>query len=93
MGHGNYSHAAHQAMLADRAALSANEIFAQRGCHALMDPRGLKARESRDSADHPNSMPIVFALDVTGSMGAIPRQLATRDLPKEHRVLRASASR
>jgi hypothetical protein len=89
MGHGNYSHAAHQAMLADRATLSANEIFAQRGCHALMDPRGLKARESRDSADHPNSMPIVFALDVTGSMGAIPRQLATRDLPNFMKLLQA----
>lgn len=81
MGHGSYSHAAHHALLADRATQSDSEVFAQSGTHALMDPKGLTVRESRDSADHPQSMPIVFALDVTGSMGDIPRTLARRDLP------------
>ena len=89
MGHGNYSHAAHAALVADRASLSANEVFAQRGCHGLMDPRGLKVRESRDSADHPNSLGIVFALDVTGSMGDIPKLLARRDLPNFMKLLGA----
>lgn len=81
MGHGNYSHAAHAALVADRASASRTEVFAQRGCHPLMDPRGLKMRESRDSVDHPKSLGIVFALDVTGSMGDIPHTLATRELP------------
>jgi hypothetical protein len=81
MGHGNYSHAAHAAILADRGSKSASEVFAQRGCHGLMNPHGLKMRESRDSADHPDSLGIVFALDVTGSMGDIPKMLAQRDLP------------
>jgi hypothetical protein len=89
MGHGNYSHAAHAALVADRAARPAGEVFAQRGCHALMDPRGLKVRESRDSADHPNSLGIVFALDVTGSMGDIPKLLARRDLPNFMKLLGA----
>jgi len=37
--------------------------------------------ESRDGADHPESLGIVFALDVTGSMGEIPRLMATKQLP------------
>ena len=62
MGYGNYSHSAHAALLADRAAQPGQEVFTQRGVHALMDPRGLRVRESRDNADHPNSLPVVFAL-------------------------------
>jgi predicted protein tyrosine phosphatase len=81
MGHGNYSQAAHAAIIADRSAASSTEVFAQRGCHPMMNPNGLTMREARDSADHPHSLGIVFALDVTGSMGDIPRILATRELP------------
>jgi hypothetical protein len=88
MGHGNYSHAAHAALVADRAA-SGQEVFTQRGVHGLMNPKGLTVRESRDSADHPHSLAIAFALDVTGSMGHIPRQLATRDLPQFMALLTA----
>lgn len=81
MGHGNYSYAAHAALVADRANSSRDEVFTQRSCHPMMNPRGLKMRESRDSAEHPNSLGVVFALDVTGSMGDIPQLLATRELP------------
>jgi hypothetical protein len=81
MGHGNYSHAAHTAIVADRAAARHHEVFTQRACHPLMNPLGLRMREARDSADHPNSLGIVFALDVTGSMGDIPHGLATKELP------------
>ncbi|MFN0183758.1 MAG: VWA domain-containing protein, partial [Aquabacterium sp.] len=89
MGHGNYSQAAHAALLADRSTKADHEVFNQRGCHALMNPRGLKVRESRDSADHPASLGIVFALDVTGSMGVIPRQLASSELPQFMKLLGA----
>ncbi|WP_028452233.1 hypothetical protein [Chitinilyticum aquatile] len=81
MGYGNYSHAAHSALIADRAHQSRDEVFAQTQCHALMNPQGLKVREARDSADHPDSVPIAFALDVTGSMGHIPDLLARQELP------------
>jgi hypothetical protein len=46
-----------------------------------MNPRGVRFRECRDSAGHPDSIGIVFALDVSGSMGEIPHQLATKTLP------------
>lgn len=81
MGYGQYSHAAHAALVADRADASSEDVFRQRGVHPLMDPKGLRLRESRDSPDHPNSLAVAFALDVTGSMGEIPELLARRDLP------------
>ncbi len=46
-----------------------------------MNPFGIAARESRDSTDHPESLAITFALDVTGSMGEISQALARRELP------------
>ncbi len=89
MGHGNYSHAAHAALMADRSSLPQQAVFQQHGCHALMSPKGLKVRESRDSADHPNSLGIAFALDVTGSMGDIPNLLARQELPTFMKLLNA----
>jgi len=64
---------------------SASEIFTQnakRMAHESMNPRGIVFRESRDSAVHPNTVPIVLGLDVTGSMGHIPHDLIKEGLPK-----------
>ncbi len=89
MGYGNYSFAAHAALTADRAHQSLSEVFRQTQCHALMNPKGLKVRECRDSPDHPDALGIMFALDVTGSMGDIPHLLAKQELPNLMKLLTA----
>jgi hypothetical protein len=64
---------------------SVNEIFEQntkRQIHEQMDPKGVVIRESRDSEAHPHSIPIIIALDLTGSMGHIPHELVKDGLPK-----------
>jgi hypothetical protein len=63
---------------------SVNQIFEQNKVakiHPSMDPKGLKFRECRDSEVHPQALPIIIALDVTGSMGRIPYQLIQEGLP------------
>lgn len=60
---------------------SAREIFKERSMNNAMDPNGIKVREARDSEEHPNSFPIVLALDETGSMGSIPHFLVREGLP------------
>jgi hypothetical protein len=87
VGYGNYSEEAHRALVGQRISVPTEAIFRQRQCHPLMDPKGVRVRECRDSAEHPESLGIVFALDVTGSMGQIPVLLATRELPKFMKVL------
>jgi hypothetical protein len=80
VGYGQYSHDAHVAMTNARSA-SGREVFTNRTCHPHMDPKGVRLRESRDSETHPTSIGIVFALDVSGSMGEIPKLLASATLP------------
>ncbi len=81
MGYGSYDADAHKALTTSRAALPKEEVFKQTDCHPDMNPYGLTFRESRDSAAHPDSVGIIFALDETGSMGGIPVDLATKTLP------------
>lgn len=81
MGYGEYDYEAHTAATQARADLDAEAVFRQGACHPEMVPLGVKMRESRDSEAHPASVGMVFALDVSGSMGQIPRELATKTLP------------
>lgn len=81
MGYGSYSYEAHQAITSSRAGQSAAAVFKGTVVDAKMDPKGVKYRESRDSKDNPNSLGIVFALDISGSMASIPVDIATKQLP------------
>lgn len=58
----------------------AHEIFS-RNFNSSMNPNGVEVRESRDSEEHPNSLPIILGLDITGSMGRIPHNLVKNGLP------------
>ena len=87
MGYGNYSLTAHEALLRARANIPEQQVFKQDKCHPLMNPKGVRLRESRDGTDHPQSLGIVFALDVTGSMGEIPKLMAKQQLPTFMKIL------
>lgn len=80
MGYGDYSYEAHVALTAGRAQQAAHRVFAS-GADPLLESRGAR-RECRDSDEHPDALGIVFALDVSASMGSIPRTLATSTLPQ-----------
>lgn len=49
--------------------------------HPDMNPLNVKVRESRDSAEHPESNAVAVFFDVTGSMGSVPKTLQEK-LPK-----------
>ena len=59
---------------------SVQEILTQRGMHEQMSPHGLTVRECVASDDHQNPLPILFALDTTGSMRLVPERLIKKDL-------------
>ena len=54
---------------------SNREMFRGRGLDPALDPRGV-IRECCDSAEHPATIPVILALDVTGSMGQAAVEVA-----------------
>lgn len=54
---------------------SAQEMFKQRRIAPELDPKNV-IRECCDSEEHPNTRPVILALDVTGSMGGASVKVA-----------------
>lgn len=83
MGGGVYCYASAQNRIETKeySTKSTQEVFKSRTINNAMNPHGITLRESRDSEEHPNSFPIVLALDETGSMGSIPHYLVKKGLP------------
>jgi len=71
MGSSIYSSADYGVLKATTVGVSTDKVFKHNITKTISDemsPVGLKFRESRDSEAHPNSFPVLVALDVTGSM-------------------------
>ncbi len=84
MGYSGYSEESRSERTKTFRSSSIDDNFKQnreRKAHKEMLPESVKLRESRDSELHPNSVPIILALDVTGSMGHIPQQFIGNGLP------------
>lgn len=84
MGYSSYDFQSRSKSTQNYAHRSTSDIFTQTresSIHESMNPYGIKFREARDSELHPNSVPIIMGLDVTGSMGRIPERLIREDLP------------
>lgn len=87
MGGTSFSSSAYADLSRSYATKSRTAIFTNRDISPDMDPKDMKFRECRDSDAHPNSFPIIVALDETGSMGSIPENLIKNKLGKLMEIL------
>ena len=56
---------------------SAQELYRSRSLSPVLDPKNV-VRECCDSEEHPNTIPVILALDVTGSMGNTAVEVAKK---------------
>lgn len=52
------------------------QVFTKKGMDAGLDPQNFKIRECLDTEEHPNTIPVILVLDVTGSMGLSCKETA-----------------
>lgn len=57
--------------------MSNQDMFKARHLDEALNPKGV-CRECRDSEEHPNTIPVILALDVTGSMGEAAVEVAKK---------------
>ncbi|RNL88671.1 hypothetical protein ED312_07730 [Sinomicrobium pectinilyticum] len=83
MGGGKFSYEAYSRLRVSKGYdnKSREQIFTARQIDPEMDPATIQVRESRDSEEHPESLSIIVALDVTGSMGFVPEIIVKETLP------------
>lgn len=80
MGSGSFDVNSYRSYSDSVASKPVDQVFSSRTLDPYLDPKGVLCRESRDSADNPESTPIIVALDVTGSMGMIADKIAKSGL-------------
>ncbi len=56
---------------------TAQDLFVSRSIQPELDPKNV-IRECCDSEEHPNTIPVILALDVTGSMGSGAAEVAKK---------------
>ena len=82
MGAGYYSYdTAQMRRSAKYEKASMEEIFTQTTMDEKMNPMGA-IRECCENEEHPDTLPIIIGLDVTGSMGHVPAHLIKNDFPE-----------
>lgn len=85
MGHGSWTTASYTTAVnnmgftsvTDMLDASVQTVYRANKLNPMLDPKGV-VRECCDSEDHPNTVPIIFALDVTGSMGPAAKACAAK---------------
>lgn len=85
MGGGSWTTSAYSSRLASRGISSADSImsmdttqyYESRSLAPVLNPKNV-TRECCDSDEHPNTIPVILALDVTGSMGAAAKACAAK---------------
>lgn len=80
MGGGTFDPGKYRAYASTTVGKTTEQVYTSRGMKPALDPKGVKIRESRDSADNPLSTPIIIAIDVTGSMGILADTIARKGL-------------
>lgn len=78
MGGGTWTTAAYSSYVKSTRGIDTSDItldnvtqfYTSRSIDPALDPKGVTVRECRDSEEHPNTIPVILALDVTGSMGS-----------------------
>ena len=81
MGNSSYSRSEHESYVARVESTPRSMLFSRRTEHdtlkggQTLSVEKIKYRESRDSQEHPVTMPVITGLDVSGSMGMIAEQL------------------
>jgi hypothetical protein len=80
MGSTAWSDDAYKSIKSNYQQKTQQQVFTSSSMPKDMSPIGVKFRESRDSAMHPNSLAVGVFVDVTGSMGDVPEILIKEKL-------------
>ena len=81
MGSGSWTSSSWKSYTTSRGISSsstARDLYKSSKMKDEFNPKGVKFRESCDSAEHPNSTPIIIGLDVTGSMSSVLETVSKR---------------